>query len=180
MSISDKGSSLRNRINSLENDSGVKTSITAKVTHYKNELEKENRNKKNKTKSDKENKDGGSQMASNHLQKINNHSGLRMKSKEPKNKQYSYTKVFVMGETRFGKLGFLIANPDESVTKFSPQYQENGIVRVPKLCSYNILVKQVACGERHTHLLSHDGYVYSMGNNWHGVLGLGTDEHALT
>ena len=67
MSISDKGSSLRNRINSLENDSGVKTSITAKVTHYKNELEKENRNKKNKTKSDKENKDGGSQMASNHL-----------------------------------------------------------------------------------------------------------------
>ena len=47
------------------------------------------------------------------------------------------------------------------------------------MCSYNILVKQIACGETHTHLLSTDGYVYSMGSNQHGVLGLGKGEDIL-
>ena len=41
------------------------------------------------------------------------------------------------------------------------------------MCSYNILIKQIACGEAQTHLLSQDGYVYSMGSNEYGVLGLG-------
>ena len=49
-------------------------------------------------------------------------------------------------------------------------------VKMPKLCSYNILVKQVACGDSHTHILSRDGYVYSMGSNINGVLGLSNSE----
>lgn len=47
------------------------------------------------------------------------------------------------------------------------------------MCSYNILIKQIACGEAQTHLLSQDGYVYSMGSNEYGVLGLGKSEHVL-
>jgi len=53
------------------------------------------------------------------------------------------------------------------------------VISVPKLCSYNILIKQIACGELHTHLLTQDGYVYSMGNNLNGVLGLSQSEENL-
>ena len=35
----------------------------------------------------------------------------------------------------------------------------------PKICSYNINIKQAACGDNHTHLLSQEGHVYSMGYN---------------
>ena len=37
----------------------------------------------------------------------------------------------------------------------------------PKLSSYKIKINQIACGETHTHLLSKDGYVYTMGKNEH-------------
>ena len=47
------------------------------------------------------------------------------------------------------------------------------------MCSYNILIKQIACGEAQTHLLSQDRYVYSMGSNEYGVLGLGKSEHVI-
>jgi alpha-tubulin suppressor-like RCC1 family protein len=83
--------------------------------------------------------------------------------------------VFVLGETRSGKLGFRIPQTGNEMA----MYQDNAIIHVPKMCSYNILVKQVSCGEMHTHLLSRDGYVYSMGHNWHGALGLGSNEQAL-
>ena len=50
------------------------------------------------------------------------------------------------------------------------------MLKVPKMCSYNILIKQIACGDQHTHLLTQDGFVYSMGFNTNGVLGLGKSE----
>ena len=86
-----------------------------------------------------------------------------------------------MGDTKFGQLGFL--NPNESNTSLSEEQRLSPIIPVPKLCSYNILIKQIACGEAHSHLLSQDGYVYSMGSNQYGVLGLGKGEdvlHAVT
>jgi alpha-tubulin suppressor-like RCC1 family protein len=52
----------------------------------------------------------------------------------------------------------------------------------PKFCSFNIIIKDIACGEEHTALLTGElrcldsvaeGYVYTMGNNLHGRLGLG-------
>ena len=54
---------------------------------------------------------------------------------EPQNS--SYTRVFVMGDT-----SLLGVKADESK------------LTTPRLCSYNILIKEVACGERHTHLLT--------------------------
>jgi alpha-tubulin suppressor-like RCC1 family protein len=50
---------------------------------------------------------------------------------------------------------------------------------MPKTCSFNILVKQVACGYNHTHLLSKEGFVYSMGSNEDGKLGLGLSHKEL-
>ena len=54
----------------------------------------------------------------------------------------TFTRVYVMGETKFGQLGFMLGHADSSV------------IKMPKLCNYNILVKQIACGEAHTHILS--------------------------
>jgi len=53
----------------------------------------------------------------------------------------------------------------------------------PKLLTYNIVVKQIACGEAHSHILSMTGFVYSMGSNKDGRLGLGipfSDLHKVT
>jgi X-linked retinitis pigmentosa GTPase regulator len=44
---------------------------------------------------------------------------------------------------------------------------------LPKVCSFNIIVKQVSCGEEHTVFVSGEGgYVYAMGNNADGKLGI--------
>ena len=82
-----------------------------------------------------------------------------------------------MGDTKHGQLGF--SNPNENNQNLDEAQRASQVIEVPKLCSYNILVKQIACGEAHTHLLSQDGYVYSMGSNEHGVLGLGKADHVL-
>ena len=89
----------------------------------------------------------------------------------------TYTKVFVMGDTKFGQLGFL--NPNESNSALDDEQRACPVIEFPKMCSYNILIKQVACGESHTHLLSQDGYVYSMGSNQFGVLGLSAGDDVL-
>ena len=46
-------------------------------------------------------------------------------------------------------------------------------MRSPKTLSFNIFVKELACGAQHTHLVSREGQLYSMGSNEHGQLGLG-------
>ena len=43
----------------------------------------------------------------------------------------------------------------------------------PKMCSFNILIKHVACGLDHSALLSFEGHLYMMGSNFEGKLGLG-------
>lgn len=78
--------------------------------------------------------------------------------------EQTFTRVYVMGETKFGQLGFMLDS------------QQDSVIRMPKLCNYNVLVKEIACGEVHTHILSQDGFVYSMGINHYGVLGLSVSE----
>lgn len=100
----------------------------------------------------------------------------------------SYTRAYVTGETAQGQLGFMMepkpVNQDTREGNFDKrnkveEVELHTVIKLPKLCSYNILIKQVACGEHHTHLLSQDGYVYSMGANKEGALGLGQAETAL-
>lgn len=45
--------------------------------------------------------------------------------------------------------------------------------RLPKICSFNIVIKVVSCGEDHSTFISQDGgHVYSMGSNNDGKLGV--------
>jgi len=53
--------------------------------------------------------------------------------------QHSYTKVFVMGDTKFGQLGFV--NPNENNSSLEEDERTSPIISVPKMCSYNILIK---------------------------------------
>jgi X-linked retinitis pigmentosa GTPase regulator len=48
------------------------------------------------------------------------------------------------------------------------------IYNVPKVCSFNVIVYSVSCGEEHSCFVAGDGgYVYSMGSNANGKLGIG-------
>ena len=50
---------------------------------------------------------------------------------------------------------------------------EKCVHRLPKVCSFNIVIKQVSCGEEHTVFVSLEGgHVYSMGSNSDGKLGV--------
>lgn len=51
------------------------------------------------------------------------------------------------------------------------------IHNLPKVCSFNIVVTDVSCGEEHTVFVQGDGgYVYAMGNNSEGRLGTGNTD----
>lgn len=54
---------------------------------------------------------------------------------------------------------------------------EKVIHNLPKVCSFNIVVNDVSCGEEHTVFVQGDGgYVYAMGSNSEGRLGTGNPE----
>ena len=51
------------------------------------------------------------------------------------------------------------------------------IHNLPKVCSFNIVVTDVSCGEEHTVFVQGDGgYVYAMGSNSEGRLGTGVSD----
>ncbi|OMJ90599.1 hypothetical protein SteCoe_6997 [Stentor coeruleus] len=72
-----------------------------------------------------------------------------------------YTEVFVWGTDANGQLGL----GSKACGK---------VLKSPRLCSFNILIREISCGEEHSALISHSGYVYTMGTNSEGRLGLGT------
>ena len=72
-----------------------------------------------------------------------------------------FTQVFVWGVDTFGQLG--LGGKTSGKT-----------YRVPKLCSFNILIKEISCGEDHSAFLSQSGYIYTMGSNSEGRLGIGS------
>ena len=43
---------------------------------------------------------------------------------------------------------------------------------MPRSCSFNILIKEVACGQSHSAILTEHGHLYMMGSNLHGQLGV--------
>ena len=47
---------------------------------------------------------------------------------------------------------------------------------IPKICSFNIKILKIACGFNHSALLSYSGYLYTMGSNEYGKLGVGADK----
>ncbi|OMJ68419.1 hypothetical protein SteCoe_34128 [Stentor coeruleus] len=72
----------------------------------------------------------------------------------------SYTEIFAWGGDSFGQLG--LGNKHSGKTYSSPRF-----------CSFNILIKDISCGEEHSAFISQSGHVYCMGSNNDGRLGLG-------
>lgn len=46
--------------------------------------------------------------------------------------------------------------------------------KIPKFCSFNVIIHQIACGDEHTAFIASNGYIYTMGSNADGKLGLST------
>ena len=77
----------------------------------------------------------------------------------------SYTEVFTWGSNGYGQMGL------ESSSSYYPS---------PRICSFSILIIQVSCGKEHSALLSSQHFIYSMGSNSDGRLGLGDKSIAYT
>jgi len=75
--------------------------------------------------------------------------------------------VTVLGDNSHGQLGY------------DGEADEAKFLKTPKTLSFNVFVKEIACGADHTHLISREGHLYSMGSNEHGQLGLGFSADVL-
>ena len=53
----------------------------------------------------------------------------------------AYTKVYVMGDTKFGQLGFQLPNSTSDEATDFDEKSNPAVIGLPKMCSYNILVK---------------------------------------
>jgi len=71
-----------------------------------------------------------------------------------------YTEVFAWGSDRWGQLG--IGNK-----------QGGRCYCIPRFCSFNVIIKNVACGEDHSVFITGKGQIFTFGNNSDGRLGLG-------
>lgn len=71
-----------------------------------------------------------------------------------------YTEVFSWGADHQGQLGLGINLTGDQMYTF------------PKFCSYNISIRLVACGDAHTCFVTYNDYVYAMGANEFGQLGI--------
>lgn len=77
----------------------------------------------------------------------------------------SYTEVFTWGSNAYGQMGL------ESSNSYFP---------IPRICSFNILIIQVSCGTEHSALLSNQHFIYTMGSNSDGKLGIDDKSLAYT
>ena len=85
-------------------------------------------------------------------------------------------------KAKFQRYTFGEVSKQINLTSLDDYYGQLGIGEdkvshsVPKVCSFNIMIHHVACGEDHTVFVSslHEGgYVYSMGSNADYKLGIG-------
>lgn len=71
----------------------------------------------------------------------------------------SYTEVYVWGSDSHGQLGI-------------ESQQQESVVRIPRSCTFNILIAQISCGASHSALITGLGHLYMMGDNTYGQLGV--------
>lgn len=72
-----------------------------------------------------------------------------------------YTEVFVWGEDRKGQLGI-----DSQLQMAQNQrFERPDYILLPRSCSFNIVIKEVSCGESHSAILTEHGHLYMMGSN---------------
>ena len=73
-----------------------------------------------------------------------------------------FNEVYVWGDDSAGQLGLCGLFPESVISHATP-----------KICSFNVIIKSIACGFKHSLFVSESGHVYAMGSNSHGQLGLG-------
>ena len=71
-----------------------------------------------------------------------------------------YTEVFSWGGDHFGQLGLGGKETGKSYC-------------IPRFCSFNVLIRQISCGDEHSGFITNNGLVYTIGNNADGRLGVG-------
>ena len=71
-----------------------------------------------------------------------------------------YTEVFAWGADRYGQLG--LGNK-----------HKGRCYCIPRFCTFNVVIRKVACGEEHSSFITNNGSVYTMGSNVDGRLGIG-------
>lgn len=69
----------------------------------------------------------------------------------------SYTEVYTWGSNSYGQMGL------EASKNYFP---------IPRICSFGVLIIQVSCGNDHSAFLSTQHYIYTMGSNSDGKLGI--------
>lgn len=42
----------------------------------------------------------------------------------------------------------------------------------PRFCSFNVVIHSISCGEEHSAFIASNGYIYTMGSNENGRLGI--------
>ena len=70
------------------------------------------------------------------------------------------TEIYTWGANRYGQLGLGNELKDKCYN-------------TPRFCSFSIVIKEVACGEEHTAIITGQGQIYTFGSNSEGRLGLG-------
>ena len=73
------------------------------------------------------------------------------------------TELLVWGSDEYGQLGL--------GHKYVKQANEK-ILKVPKSCTFSIVITDIACGEDFAFLLTAKGHLYGMGSNQFGKLGI--------
>ena len=82
--------------------------------------------------------------------------------------------MFVWGEDKYGQLGIdsQLQTAPQSLLAVGGRTQRPDYIPVPRSCSFNIVIRQVACGEQHSGILTAQGHLYMMGSNKLGQLGV--------
>ncbi|KRX09980.1 Regulator of chromosome condensation 1/beta-lactamase-inhibitor protein II [Pseudocohnilembus persalinus] len=77
--------------------------------------------------------------------------------------EQNYTEVYVFGSDKYGQLG-IGKLPNNNARDKQP---------IPKILSFNLIIKEISCGDNHSAFITSKGQVYTMGNNDYGKLGIG-------
>lgn len=79
-----------------------------------------------------------------------------------------FTEIFSWGDNAQGQLGLGDSSAgSEGGKKLRKTH------KIPRYCSFNVIIKKLACGREHTVFITQNDLVYSMGCNSHGQLGVG-------
>lgn len=87
-----------------------------------------------------------------------------MKSSE---KDEGFTEVYAWGSDRYGQLGI---DGKQGARNYC----------IPKLCTFNVVIRKVACGEEHSAFITSNGNIFTMGSNADGRLGIGDRKTKLS